>query len=93
MYVITVCGMGFGTSLMLLMELQSIGKKHNIKVSGEALDMSSFKGKKADLIVASSEIAKTIDGSEIPVLSIKNILDKQEIEDKFLQFFNQNKKE
>lgn len=92
MYIITVCGMGFGTSLMLLMELQSIGKKHNIKVGGEALDMSSFKGKKADLIVASSEIAKTIDDGEIPVLSIKNILDKQEIEEKFLQFFNQNQK-
>jgi len=89
MYIITVCGMGFGTSLMLLMELQSVGKKHNIKVDGEALDMSSFKGKKADLIVASSEIAKTIGESDIPVLSIKNILDKNEIETKFLEFIKQ----
>ncbi len=27
MKIVTVCGMGFGTSLMLLMEVQAMGKK------------------------------------------------------------------
>ncbi|MEA4812674.1 MAG: PTS sugar transporter subunit IIB [Anaerolineaceae bacterium] len=86
MYVLTVCGMGFGTSLMLLMDLQDIAKEHNFKITGEAMDISSFKGKKADLIVASAEIAKTIESDGIPVIGIKNILDKKEIEEKLLLF-------
>ena len=37
MRVITVCGMGFGTSLMLLMTIKDIGKKHHVAVEGEAV--------------------------------------------------------
>ena len=58
MRVITVCGMGFGTSLMLLMTIKDIGKKHHVAVEGEAVDLGSYKGKPCDLIAASSEIAK-----------------------------------
>ena len=32
MKVITVCGMGFGTSLMLLMSIKEIGKKHGVDI-------------------------------------------------------------
>ena len=39
MRVITVCGMGFGTSLMLLMTIKDIGKKHHVAVEGEAVDL------------------------------------------------------
>ena len=60
MRVITVCGMGFGTSLMLLMTIKDIGKKHHVAVEGEAVDLGSYKGKPCDLIAASSEIAKQI---------------------------------
>ena len=35
MRVITVCGMGFGTSLMLLMTIKDIGKKHHVTVEGK----------------------------------------------------------
>jgi len=54
MRVITVCGMGFGTSLMLLMTIKDIGKKHHVAVEGEAVDLGSYKGKPCDLIAASS---------------------------------------
>lgn len=43
MRVITVCGMGFGTSLMLLMTIKDIGKKHHVAVEGEAVDLGSYK--------------------------------------------------
>ncbi len=88
MRVLTVCGMGFGTSLMLLMSIQKIGEKHNVKISGEAVDLSSVNGMKADLIVASSEIAKEINSEDIPVIGINNIIDEEEIENKVLVFFN-----
>ena len=79
MKVVTVCGMGFGTSLMLLM--------YGITVEGEATDLGSYKGKSCDLIVASSEIAKQIE-ADVPVLAITNLLDKAEIEEKIRPYLN-----
>jgi PTS system ascorbate-specific IIB component len=86
MKILAVCGMGFGTSLMLLMTIQEIGNKHGIKVDGEAIDLGSVKGNHCDLIVASSEIAKEISSSAIEVIAIKNLLDKVEIEEKVLPY-------
>lgn len=85
--VLTVCGMGFGTSLMMLMTIQEIGKKFDVKVVGEACDLGSYKGKKCDVIVASSEIAAQIVSAEYEVVGIKNILDKKEFEEKMRKYF------
>lgn len=89
MKIVTTCGMGFGTSLMLLMDIQEIGRKHGIDVEGEALDMSSVKGLKVDAIFGTSEIVKEISDVDVPVIGIKNILDKGEIEAKFLELVAQ----
>ena len=85
MRVITVCGMGFGTSLMLLMTIKDIGKKHHVAVEGEAVDLGSYKGKPCDLIAASSEIAKQI-VADVSVLSVTNLLDKKGIEEMILPY-------
>ena len=85
MRVITVCGMGFGTSLMLLMTIKDIGKKHHVTVEGEAVDLGSYKGKTCDLIAASPEIAKQI-VADVPVLSVINLLDKKGIEELILPY-------
>jgi PTS system ascorbate-specific IIB component len=84
MKVVTVCGMGFGTSLMLLMEIQDMAAKHGIKVDGEAVDLGSAKGKNCDLMVASSEIAGELQEESVQVISIDNLLSKTEIQDKVL---------
>ena len=86
MKVVTVCGMGFGTSL-LLMSVKESGRKYGITVEGEATDLGSYKGKSCDLIVASSEIAKQIE-ADVPVLAITNLLDKAEIEEKIRPYLN-----
>lgn len=85
MKIITTCGMGFGTSLMLLMDIQEIGRRHGIEVTGEALDMSSLKGRECDAIFGSSEIVKELSDLDVPVIPITNILDKHEIERRFLE--------
>ncbi len=87
MKVVTVCGMGFGTSLMLLMSIKEIGKKHGVDIDGEAVDLGSYKGKKCDFIAASAEIAKQIDGAGIPVVAISNIISKAAIEEAILPYF------
>ncbi|MBE0068336.1 PTS sugar transporter subunit IIB [Thermoanaerobacterium thermosaccharolyticum] len=84
MKVVTVCGMGMGTSLMMLMEIQDIAKKHGYKIEGEAVDLSSAKGKKCDFFVASEEIAAQLKHENALVVSIKNLIDKDEIERKVI---------
>jgi PTS system ascorbate-specific IIB component len=76
--------MGFGTSLMVLMNVQELGKAHGIEVKGEAVDLSSAKGREADLIVASSEVAGELSGSTAPVVALNNLVDKNELEQKVL---------
>jgi PTS system ascorbate-specific IIB component len=77
--------MGFGTSLMLLMTVQEIGRKHGISVEGEAADLGTYKGKACDIIMASAEIAKQIQ-SEKPVIGVSNLLDKAGIERSILPY-------
>ncbi|GGP07596.1 MULTISPECIES: PTS sugar transporter subunit IIB [Oceanobacillus] len=93
MYILSVCGMGFGTSLMLLMDIQSMAKDHGYTVEGEATDLGSAKGKSCDLIVASSEIAASLTGEEVPVVAIDNLLDKDEIKEKVLPLIERLSKE
>lgn len=85
--IITVCGLGFGTSLMVFMSIQDIGKKYGVKVTGEATDVGSYKGKKTDLIVASSEIANKIKDVDVDVIGIDNLIDLEEIETKMKPYF------
>jgi ascorbate PTS system EIIB component len=81
---LAVCGMGFGTSLMMLMNVQDLGKKHGIDVKGEAVDLGSAKGRDVDLIVASSEIAGQLSGESARVVALNNLVDKEEMERKVL---------
>ncbi|WP_342507461.1 PTS sugar transporter subunit IIB [Sporosarcina sp. FSL K6-2383] len=84
MKIVTVCGMGFGTSLMLLMDIQSIAKGHGYEVNGEAVDLGSAKGMSCDFMVASSEISTELQDEPMEVISINNLLDKDEIESKVM---------
>lgn len=84
MRILSVCGMGFGTSLMLLMDVQAIAKKHGYTVDGEATDLGSAKGRECDFIIAGSEIASELEDSGVEVVSINNMLDKNEIEEKVM---------
>ncbi|MCM3800180.1 PTS sugar transporter subunit IIB [Caldibacillus thermoamylovorans] len=84
MKIVTVCGMGFGTSLMLLMDVQAIAKKHGYTIEGEAVDLGSAKGKPCDFMVAASEIANELSGESVEVVAINNLLDKDEIEQKVI---------
>ena len=76
--------MGFGPSLMVLMNVQELGKAHGIEVKGEAVDLSSAKGREADLIVASSEVAGQLSASTAPVVTLNSLVDKEELEQKVL---------
>ncbi|WP_077303164.1 PTS sugar transporter subunit IIB [Virgibacillus pantothenticus] len=82
MEIITVCGMGFGTSLMLKMMVDDILEKEGIKAEVSALDAGSAKGRNADLIMASADLESALEGVEVSKIFIHNLTDADEVEQK-----------
>lgn len=79
MNVLTVCGLGMGTSLILKMNVESILKDNNINAKVEHLDVSTAKSTAADLIVTSNELVANLEGHKATIVVIKNFFDKDEI--------------
>ncbi|WP_010280770.1 PTS sugar transporter subunit IIB [Bacillus timonensis] len=85
MEIITVCGMGFGTSLMLKMTVDDILSEEGIKAEVNAWDLGSVKGRTADLIIASEDLKSSLVGMEGRKIFIKILTDTEEIRSKLLQ--------
>ncbi|MDI3310793.1 MAG: PTS sugar transporter subunit IIB [Thermoanaerobacterium sp.] len=85
MNIVTVCGMGFGTSLILKMAVDDILAKNGINANVEACDLGSIKGKVADLVISTSELKSELEGLNFNVVFVKNAIDKKDIEDKLLE--------
>ena len=79
MKVLTVCGLGMGTSLILKMNVESILKDNNVKANIEHMDVSAAKSTDADLIVTSNELDGNLEGHKAKLVVIKNFFDKEEI--------------
>ena len=95
MIIATLCGMGFGTSMMLKLFIDDILKAEKIKAETLPWDLGSFKGQKADIIVAASDMAMHLKNVDSIVVLIRNLVDKQEIKEKILaaiQEFQQKSK-
>lgn len=86
MKIYTVCGMGFGTSLMVKMTVDDILKEIGKKADVEAIDMGSAKGLKADLFITSNDMEGTFPSVDAPVIYLKNMVDKVEIKEKVTSF-------
>ncbi|MBM6615340.1 PTS sugar transporter subunit IIB [Desemzia sp. RIT804] len=55
--VVTVCGNGIGSSLMLKMKVEELAKEHGISIDAESIDSNAAVGKDADLFVTVKEFA------------------------------------
>ena len=86
MKIMTVCGFGVGTSLLLKMTVDSILEEEGINGYVEAIDMTSACGNSADLILTSKEIGKEIEGQVSgKLVYISNFMDKEEVKEKILK--------
>lgn len=86
MKIMTVCGFGVGTSLLLKMTVDSILEEEGINGYVEASDMTSAYGNSADLILTSKEIGKEIEGQiSGKLVYISNFMDKEEVKNKILK--------
>lgn len=77
--IMTVCGVGMGTSLLLRMNTEDVLAEMGIKATVEASDLSQAKGARVDLILTSPPLAKGCQGGKAEVRVIKSFLNKAEI--------------
>ncbi len=89
MKILTVCGMGFGTSLMLKMFIQDLLKEMNIKAETDVSDLGSVKGSQVDLVVAPADMKGHLADLKTRVIYIDNLIDKSEIRSKVVPLLKQ----
>lgn len=82
MRIATLCGMGFGTSMMLKLFIDDILKAEGMKAEVVPWDLGTFKGQKADIIVAPKDMETHLRSANATVVLINNLVDKAEIKSK-----------
>jgi PTS system ascorbate-specific IIB component len=82
MRIATLCGMGFGTSMMLKLFIDDILKAEGLKAEVIPWDLGSFKGQQADIVVAAMDMERHLRNAPGRVVLIRNLVDKGEIKEK-----------
>jgi ascorbate PTS system EIIB component len=85
MRIATLCGMGFGTSMMLKLFIDDILKAEGLKAEVVPWDLGSFKGNKVDIVVAPTDMESHLRSEKAKVVLIRNLVDKTEIKTKVLE--------
>ncbi len=89
MRIATLCGMGFGTSMMLKLFIEEILKDLGIKAEVVPWDLGTFKGQEANIVVAPADMAMHLKSTSAKVVLIKNLVDKKELRDKLVPFLKE----
>ena len=77
--VLTVCGVGSGSSLILRMYVEDVLEELGIRYRVQAGQVSEAKGSSADVILCSHEFLSVTEGATAKVIPIKNFTDKKEL--------------
>ncbi len=83
MKIITVCGNGIGSSLMLAMKIQELCDAEGIPVDVEPSDANSALGKNCDFYVTVKELAPNLDQSK--TLIVRSYTNKKKIKEDVLE--------
>ena len=86
MKILVCCGSGLGSSFMIEMNIQNVLKSLGITgVTVDHSDLSSAKGIAADIYVGTRDIAVRLVGLGGEVVSLNNMIDKKELENKLVE--------
>lgn len=77
--VLTVCGLGQGTSLILKMNVEQALNEKGIQADVEHMDVSAAASENADYIITSNELSESLQGQEATVVVVNNFFDMDEI--------------
>lgn len=81
MKIITVCGMGIGTSILLKINAETVLERLGVAAEVEAADIGTAKGAAtvADLVLTSEEAVPALAGISAPVRVVDDFMDLDEI--------------
>lgn len=79
MKILTVCGLGMGSSLILKMNVESVLKQHGIQAAVEHMDVSSAASANADLVITNAELVDNLRHMPCPLVVVNNYIDSKEI--------------
>jgi PTS system ascorbate-specific IIB component len=91
MRILTVCGMGLGTGLLLRMNTEAALARIGVDdAQVEVADIATAKGMGAgyDMVLTSSELAEQLGPVKGRLITIHNFIDKAEIESKLREALN-----
>lgn len=88
--IVTVCGNGIGSSLLLKMKVETICKEMGIEANVESCDSNAAVGKGADLFVTVKEF-KSIFSDDQKVAIVKSYTNKKKIEEDLVPVLEQFK--
>ncbi|HUQ64746.1 MAG TPA: PTS sugar transporter subunit IIB [Flavitalea sp.] len=77
--ILTVCGLGQGTSLILRMNVEQVLGEKGIQADVEHTDVSTASSMEADYIITSNELAESLVGHTAKVFLVNNYFDMDEI--------------
>ncbi len=80
--IMTVCGFGLGTSLVLKMTVDEVLSKHNIKAETFCSDAETAVGQRYDLVITSRDMEKLFANVPEPVVVVDNFLSTEEVQEK-----------
>lgn len=87
--IITVCGLGVGSSLIMKITVDSALKILGVKGNIEHWDMGTVKGCNCDLMVTTEGFRKSFADQE-NVVYVNNIVDVEEMKTKLETYFKEN---
>ncbi|HPZ91375.1 MAG TPA: PTS sugar transporter subunit IIB [Bacillota bacterium] len=85
MKIVTVCGLGVGSSLILKMTVESALSKLGKTAEVEHWDMGTVKGVNADLIVTTDDLRKYFENQD-NVIFVENLVDVNEVYEKLKDY-------
>ena len=77
--ILTVCGVGSGSSLILRMYVEDVLEELNVRYKVQAGQASEARGSKADIILCAHEFLNVTKGATAKVIPIKSFTNKDEI--------------
>jgi len=87
--ILTVCGAGVGSSMMLKVFTQQILGKENIEARVDATDIGSIDTSGADIIITTSDFANVLRNSKAQIIRIDNLTDKEYLKSQLLETVRQ----
>ncbi|WP_066496688.1 PTS sugar transporter subunit IIB [Abyssisolibacter fermentans] len=87
MKIMTVCGLGQGTSLLLKMNVEEVINSLGIDAEVDNTDLSSVALENPDLILAGEYHLDSLKDADVPVIGISDFMDVEEIKSKLKKYF------